>query len=139
MFYYLLSLVLLALVVYISVSKYRNSNEAEILKTFTNCFTSINNGTRDIFHRLASYFCALCPRQFKSQGVSTIRINNVMGRNTENSATNDDDRLNLAEYQVYDENALFEADPSRRPEYNSDTEDIINSRKNPYQELTLKC
>lgn len=51
---------------------------------------------------------------------------------------NDDDRLNLAEYQVYDENALFEADPNKRAEY-TDAEDIMNSRKNPYRELTMKC
>ena len=61
------------------------------------------------------------------------------GCGDDNGNNIDDDRLNLAEYQVFDESLFEHGNANKRAEYCDDTEDVMNSNKNPYRELTMKC
>jgi len=79
---------------------------------------------------LLSFCLIICSLKFKPQNLQTTRINNVLERNEINDQINYDDRLNLTEFQVFDEDALFETE--------IDISNKSGSHKNPYQELTVK-
>ena len=81
---------------------------------------------------LADFFYSLFSSNFKAH-TSPPRNNNGNGRNVN---INEDDRLNLAEYQIFDENALYEDNKNIE---NSDGEDPFQTNKNPYKTLTIKC
>lgn len=144
MFFYMCCLSLIVLISYLLINKYRKQYPVEtfpksdnlfgvMLKSSVACCGFLGEVTRELFSQASFYFYLLCPNRFKSPS-SPSRINNPLHR----GVFNDDDRMNLAEYQVYDENALFEANPNKRAEYD-ESEDIMHSGKNPYRELTMKC
>lgn len=113
------------------ISKYRSQSDTfpknnkffkpigRFLRFVANCFSSI----ADFFYSLLS---------------STLKMQTSPSRNSNNSTANinEDDRLNLAEYQVFNENALYE--DNKRVDI-SDSEDPFQTNKNPYRTLTIKC
>jgi hypothetical protein len=106
----------------------------------------VNEATKSHRARLGIYFGWLYPSALKN--IRLIRTNtgaNVTSRGgiytAANSGLNDDDRLNLAEYQVFDD-SLFGDDSTNiyQPSASAivDMDDVQTSNNNPYKSLTVK-
>jgi hypothetical protein len=65
------------------------------------------------------------------------RVNQINELNAD--FDNDDDRLNLAEYQVYNDSTTFDSINKKHKGDFSDVDDSDIIQKNPYRELTIKC
>ena len=131
------------------------------LSTYSNAFNNLNDATRHQRSRVSFYISSICP--FNISKLRSTNINQASSGVHSNciyTGTNvEEDRLGLAEYQVFDESLIN--DDSNVYIYKntnakkntttttsntngtvfdqfSDTDDVISSGKNPYRSLTIK-
>ena len=114
----------------------KNNDRCNIFDSLSGCFKSCNDSIQTTATHLSSYLTSLCPNIANRLRKSTKSFESPSG----NIA--DDDRLNLAEYQVFDDGVneesgrkyIFRASLSDQI---SDCEDMQNN-KNPYRNLSFK-
>lgn len=115
----------------------RNSNEPvlkdDVKGRCSSCFRSLGDSTRNKMSRVSIYLSSYIPFVSYKQHQ---RINQVNELNAD--FENDDDRLNLAEYQVCNDSTAFDSvNNKQRGDFSDVDDDVI--RKNPYRTLTVKC
>ncbi len=103
-----------------------------------NFFHRLSDSSRSLRTRISIHLVSLCPNLMgsKLRGATPLNTNN-------NRNQNDEDRLNLAEYQMFDESlcANDEAGNSYtfRPKAFDDSDELhFNDKNNPYCSLTIK-
>lgn len=129
-----------------------------ISHTFTHFFNSLNDSTRHQRNRISFYLTSLCPHtlsKFRSVNSGGAPGNNCIYTGTNSGLNGDDDRLGLAEYQVFDQidedtnvyvyrNTTTNSSNNNNNNNNifdqfSDNDDLNQaSNKNPYRSLTIK-
>lgn len=94
---------------------------------------SLSKPISDLFNRFreATLRLSLYMASFFPYNVTKMRANQ------QSDHLNDDDRLNLAEYQMFDE-SLYATERSIINDPFSDNDDINLNCKNPYRSLTIK-
>ena len=135
MIIYLCCIIVTGLLAYTIFTRYRNETflkNSSYCQSCGSCCHYCSDITRGLGTLISSYFYSLFPLHFKVHTPS--RINNTMNE-LDADFNDNDDRLNLAEYQVCDE--TYEAGDKGNDF--SDSEDIMQSNKNPYRTLTIKC
>lgn len=108
-------------------------------------FSGLNESTRPFRSRVAIYLTSICPNGLnkftRSVNLSSNGANSNGIYNRANNGLNDDDRLNLAEYQVFDDSLLVN-DEQQNYIYRAnftDNDELNNSaNNNPYRSLTIK-
>lgn len=132
-------------------------------RTYTNMFNNLKESTRNQRSRISFYLASICPCNLsmltRTNLSSGTNVNNTNGGLIYTGGSTyglDDDRLNLAEYQVFDEGLLNDENNVyiyRNPtsgsgagsgdiqnQLSSENEDSAHksSNKNPYRSLTIK-
>ncbi len=111
-------------------------------KNISSKFNSLSKLIQHYRSRAATYVYTMCPSITKTNSYhSNIRDNTVSNGiyiRANVNADNDDDRLNLAEFQVYDETIMNDYLYQYQHNKNSNETDLEMTSKNPYMSLTMK-
>lgn len=107
-------------------------------------WTRLNETRRDWTQRALSYFSLYWPSLYKHTPDTSVSTGAA-------ASLNDDDRLNLAEHQMFDDSLYATTDDilsnsytykptssSGSDPFNDNDDILINTNKNPYRSLTIK-
>ena len=129
------------------------------LSTYSTAFSNLNDATRHQRSRVSFYISSICPfniSKLRSTNLSSGTQPGATHSNCIYTGTNvDEDRLGLAEYQVFDESLVNDENSvyiyrntgaNKNTSANggtvfdqfSDTDDLQTTSKNPYRSLTIK-
>jgi hypothetical protein len=121
-----------------------------ISQTFSNLRNNLSESTRHQRNRISFYLTSLCPHTLsKLRSTNGTSGNNCIYTGTNSGLNGEDDRLGLAEYQVFDQidedtnvyvyrNATANNNNNNIFDQFSDNDDLQTSNKNPYRSLTIK-
>jgi len=122
-----------------------------LYKMCSDSLSNLNESTRNQRLRVQFHFNSFCPRSLMNlRGKNSFYSNantNRFGAYSNNTIvqTSDEDRLNLAEYQVFDESLIYNYNEpndtvksATAVDQLSDNDDTQFSNKNPYRSLTVK-
>ncbi|CAF0951913.1 unnamed protein product [Brachionus calyciflorus] len=133
-FYIFLALFLVLIIsLMIKFKNHTNSSVKSETGFFINFFEFLNESFRRFRGRLSGFLNSICSMKMRAGNVMNGNSNSIYNR--ANTSLNDDDRLNLAEYQVFDDSLLVNDDCFvYKP--NDNLED--GGSQNPYRSLTIK-
>lgn len=124
-----------------------SSSASSFAGRFGQIYTNLKDSTKNYRTRASLYVTSLCPSTMKNlRFVSLSSGSNANTNGIYTGASNDDDRLNLAEYQIFDDSLLNDdaavapvspGDFTYRATFN-DNDNIHNGNRNPYRSLTIK-